>query len=160
VALETGRRANWDLHRLFLGAFLLTFASGLQWFSSGAFLGVAVYVVWVLISLGPRRVLPVVSSLVAGGLLFGIPYLVLFVLPDWDLIKVVMNIGWGCDTCTPADTNVWQINAQQYDYFQRAFSGLSTMPYTANLMGALLRTMLPPFVVGTLLLLAVPGMRA
>src|SRR5262249_57375652 len=40
VALETGRRANWDLHRLFLGAFLLTFASGLQWFSSGAFLGV------------------------------------------------------------------------------------------------------------------------
>src|SRR5262249_29662585 len=87
-------------------------------------------------------------------------YLVLFVLPDWDLIKIVMNIGWGCDTCTPADTNVWQINAQQYDYFQGVFSGLSTMPYTANVMGALLRIMLPPFVVGALLLLAVPGMRA
>lgn len=81
VALESGRLANWHTPRLALGAFLLTYASGIHYFGAIAFLGVAVYLAWVTWSLRWGAIVPVVAMM-AGGLAFGVPYLVLFVLPD------------------------------------------------------------------------------
>jgi hypothetical protein len=81
VTLEAGRLQNWDSKRLFLGAFLLTAASGIHYTASVAWLGAVVYIYagWCLADSKWKTVL----SIIAGGCLFGIPYLALFVIPHW-----------------------------------------------------------------------------
>jgi hypothetical protein len=112
VALESGRLLNWDPKRLFLGSFLLSYASGLQYPGIVAFTGILVYLVWVLkerawgrlsflrrkgIFLSfflPRRVIKPVASLVLGACLFGIPYLILFIVPEFiHIISFVKSAG-------------------------------------------------------------------
>src|SRR5262245_50881365 len=48
IALESGRLANWNWKRLFLGSFLLTYASVLHYPGFLTWTGVAVYVVWIV----------------------------------------------------------------------------------------------------------------
>jgi hypothetical protein len=83
VTLEAGRVGSWDPWRLGLGAFLLTYASGIHYPASFAWTGCLAYGVWAAWSLGWRKARGAVGSLMLGGLLFGIPYLLLFVLPHW-----------------------------------------------------------------------------
>jgi hypothetical protein len=81
VALESGRLADWDPARLFSGSFLLAYASGLHYPAVLAWIGVLVYLAWLLHTGGwhsrPRSVM----ALISGACLFGVPYLTLFVLP-------------------------------------------------------------------------------
>jgi len=112
VALESGRLLNWDPKRLFLGSFLLSYASGLQYPGIMAFTGIFVYLVWVLkerawgkllfrgrrgIFLSfflPRRAVKPMASLVLGACLFGIPYLILFIIPEFlHIISFVRSAG-------------------------------------------------------------------
>jgi hypothetical protein len=86
VALETGRIDGWNCFRLGLGAFLLSYASGLHYPASLAWTGVLVYASWALYELGWRSSRPPLVSLTVGGCLFGIPYLALFVLPHLEAI--------------------------------------------------------------------------
>ena len=90
VALESGRLQSWDTLRLALGAFLLTYASGIHYPGSLAWTGVLVYVVWLLRDLhrlkrerGWSGALRPLLALVVGGCAFGIPYLLFFLIPYW-----------------------------------------------------------------------------
>jgi hypothetical protein len=83
IALESARLENWSLKKLALGAFLLTYASGLHYYAAEAFLGVGVYLVWALVQLGWLRARKPLMAILAGGLLFGVPYLLLFFIPQW-----------------------------------------------------------------------------
>jgi len=81
VALESGRLHNWDLRQLFLGSFLVTYASVLHYPGFPGFLGVLVYIAWILISTGRNNWMRPITALVSGGCLIGIPYLVFFFIP-------------------------------------------------------------------------------
>jgi hypothetical protein len=81
LLLEAGRLENWNHAKLFAGAFLLTWASGVHYYAGAAFLGVLVYIVWALSSLGWKKGWSRVLALCVGGCLFGIPYCVFYLVP-------------------------------------------------------------------------------
>ena len=93
VALESARLENWNWRKLALGAFLLTYASGLHYYAMGAFLGAGVYAIWALLQFGWRAARKPLLAIALGGLLFGIPYLLLFIIPDrsdiWGQLRLV-----------------------------------------------------------------------
>jgi hypothetical protein len=90
LLLESGRLEQWNRTKLFAGAFVLTWASGLHYYAGAAFTGVLVYIVWAVWSLGWKDAKSRVVALCMGGSLFGIPYLGLFVLPHSK--KILMAI--------------------------------------------------------------------
>ncbi len=81
LLLESGRLENWSNPKLFAGAFLLTWASGVHYYAAASFLGVAAYIVWVLRSLGWRGGKSRILALCLGGCLFGIPYTAFYLWP-------------------------------------------------------------------------------
>src|SRR5204863_1551478 len=77
--LESGRleARNW---KLFAGAFFLTWASGVHYYAVASAVGLAVYLLVVLESKNARRAQ---LAICAGAALFGIPYLLFYLLPYW-----------------------------------------------------------------------------
>ncbi len=86
LLLESGRLENWSNPTLFAGAFLLTWASGIHYYAGAAFLGVAVYMIWALRSLGWKNGWPRLLALCVGGCLFGIPYCAFYLVPHFKKI--------------------------------------------------------------------------
>jgi hypothetical protein len=86
IALETGRLASWNPFRLFVGSFLLTYASGLHYPAIIAWTGVMVYLAWVLKDRGWAAGRGSALALLGGGAAFGVPFLVLFWIPHWPAI--------------------------------------------------------------------------
>ena len=95
LLLESGRLANWQRWRLFAGAFFLAWASGIHYYAGPALLGVLVYVIWAVRSLGWKPAKPLVTAMCAGGCLFGIPYLALYVLPYFQDIRAAVSLNQG-----------------------------------------------------------------
>jgi hypothetical protein len=95
LLLESGRLANWDRLRLFAGAFFLTWASGVHYYAGAAFLGVAVYVVWAVRSLGWNQAKPIVTAPCAGVCLFGLPYAALYLLPHFKEVYSIIRANQG-----------------------------------------------------------------
>lgn len=92
VLLESGRLANWNRASLAAGAFMLTWASGVHYYAGLAFTGVAVYAVWAVRSLGWKDARPRLAAMGAGGCLFGIPYLALYLVPYWkDVWAIIVD---------------------------------------------------------------------
>lgn len=92
IALESGRLRNWSLKWLFTGAFLVTYASGIHYYAAPAFLGILVYMIWAIVQHGWYRASKPLVAMTAGGLLFAVPYLLLFVIPDWHAIVAMLRI--------------------------------------------------------------------
>jgi hypothetical protein len=92
LLLESGRLANWQRWRLFAGSFFLAWASGTHYYAAPALLGVLAYMVWALRSLGWKVARPAVVAMCAGGCLYGVPYLSLYVLPYYkDIHGAISN---------------------------------------------------------------------
>jgi len=91
IALESGRLCNWNPRRLFLGSFLLTYASALHYPAIIAWTGVFIYVIWVVKAQGWRTSVKPVGSLILGVCLFGIPYLILYLVPNWLDIMIFLK---------------------------------------------------------------------
>lgn len=92
VLLESGRLAKWNRFSLAAGSFLLTWASGVHYYAAAAFSGVAVYAVWAIRSLGWKEAKSRLAALVVGGCLFGLPYLFLYLLPNWkDILMAIRD---------------------------------------------------------------------
>jgi hypothetical protein len=89
IVLEGARLRGWNPVLLGVGAFLLTLASELHYPMTPAFLGLGVYAVWVVRDLGFRRATPRLGALVAGALVPGLPYLVVFVIPHYAEIRAI-----------------------------------------------------------------------
>ncbi len=83
LLLESGRLDRWNPAKLFAGGFVLTLASSLHYYAGAAFAGVLVYMVWAVWSLPWKDAKSRILALCCGGCLFGIPYLVLFVAPNF-----------------------------------------------------------------------------
>lgn len=95
LLLESGRLANWERFRLFAGAFFITWASGVHYYAGAAFLGVAVYMVWAVRSLGQNQAKPCVAALCAGVCLFALPYVALYLLPHFKEIYSAIRVNQG-----------------------------------------------------------------
>jgi hypothetical protein len=91
LALESARLDNWNSKKLFLGSFLLTYASGLHYYGIPAFTGIFIYVIWMGRALGLRQARTKFLAIASGALLFGIPYLTLFVIPYWQDIHSIVK---------------------------------------------------------------------
>jgi hypothetical protein len=90
LMLESGRLSGWNRGRLFGGAFLLTWASSVHYYATPAVAGLAVYAVWVVVSLGWKEARPRVLALAGGAALFGLPYLAFYLVPNWhDIVAVI-----------------------------------------------------------------------
>jgi len=86
VALESGRLEKWNLPKLFLGALLITYAASLHYYAVAGLAGVGIYMMWAYRDLGLAEARKPLLAMAAGGLLLGIPYLLLFVIPHRDAI--------------------------------------------------------------------------
>jgi len=95
VLLESGRLENWNWRSLAAGALLLTWASGTHYYAGFSFLGVLVYAVWAVLSLGWKRALPPLVALGVGGCLFGVPYTVFYLWPYRKAIQFVLGVTPG-----------------------------------------------------------------
>lgn len=95
ILLESGRLDNWNRARLLAGALLLTWASGLHYYAGFAWTGVLVYVVWAIRSLGWREGRSRVIALCAGGCLFGLPYLALYLVPYAKEVRAAIQVHQG-----------------------------------------------------------------
>ncbi|HEV2688634.1 MAG TPA: hypothetical protein VGV35_08775 [Bryobacteraceae bacterium] len=148
IALESGRLRNWDLKRMFIGAFLLTYASGLHYYAAPALLGVLVYMIWALAQLGWRRASKPLLGMAAGGLLFGVPYLLLFLIPEWRPVMEMLR--------SVPQEGMWQIlrnHIDQYRYWATQHDGVFGL-------GLWFWLGVPVVLVSTPILIALPSTRA
>jgi len=95
LLLESGRLEDWNHPKLFAGAFLLTWASGVHYYAAPAFLGVLVYIVWALWGLGWKQGSTRMFALCAGGCLFGIPYTAFYLAPYFKKIWTAVQANQG-----------------------------------------------------------------
>lgn len=113
ILLQDGLNRQWNIPRFFLGAFLITYASGLHYFGICGFLGLLYYFVRAWTNLPRAWFLKVSGAMVAGACLFGFPYIFLFVLPDW---RGIINISHAVQ----AQGSFWspiQRHFQQYSFW-------------------------------------------
>ncbi|MBC7812222.1 MAG: hypothetical protein H7175_13790, partial [Burkholderiales bacterium] len=153
IALENARLDGWNTKKLFLGSFLLTLASGLHYFGFIAFVGVVVYMIWVYRALGFAAAKGKIRAMIAGGCLFGVPFLFLFIIPNWP--HIVANIQAASGNSTLADGV--QLYFAQYDSLLKqadwthTFGGVLAFP--------LLYFHVPLCIVALLLLFRIPATR-
>jgi hypothetical protein len=95
ILLESGRLDKWNWRSLAAGAFLLTWASGTHYYAGFSFLGVLVYAVWAVLSLGWKASTPRLVALGVGGCLFGIPYMLFYLWPYRKAIQFVLGVTPG-----------------------------------------------------------------
>ncbi|HEY1494561.1 MAG TPA: hypothetical protein VGF49_08455, partial [Candidatus Solibacter sp.] len=116
LLLEAGRLNHWNRASLFGGAFLLTWASSLHYYATPALAGLGVYLVWVVLSLGWKDAKSRVIALVGGSLLFALPYLALYVAPNWTGIVAVIRYHQAGADLSP--TNLSPIG-QHFDWYRQ-----------------------------------------
>lgn len=90
IALETARRDRWDSKKLLLGSFLSADASSIHYWGAPAVCAVLVYGIWLWRDLPWNKASRKLFALVLGVALFSIPYLLLFVIPNWDDIRIMV----------------------------------------------------------------------
>jgi hypothetical protein len=99
VALESARLSNWHLPKLCLGVALVTYAAALQNYALLAPAGLIVYAIWMSRSLPLREAARKMAVCFGAGCLVGIPYLLLYVHPNWEMLRANMN--WGATHAPP-----------------------------------------------------------
>jgi hypothetical protein len=149
LLLEDGRLRGWEVKRLALGAFLVTYASGLHYFAAAALVAVIPYGVMAWRSQQANGCRKTMRWLVLGGCAFGLPYLALFVIPEFSaILRMTGEVQSAGDAFTPFARHFehYRYWLGQNSLFQ---SGLTPFEfaYPAFALG------IPLFVVGSLLLL-------
>jgi hypothetical protein len=91
IALEVARGRDWNLPLLVLGALLLSGAAAMHYPFAALFGGVVVYAAWVVFE-RRRAALKALAALALGSAAVLVPFAVLFVIPDWPLIRLVARV--------------------------------------------------------------------
>jgi hypothetical protein len=154
VALENARLDEWNQTKLLVGGFLVTFASGLHYFAWAGFTGLAVYVGWAYRSLGSSQATRRIIALSCGACLFGIPYLLFFVRPNWPNIMLLMESVPYVGTLHTLQSH-FETYSRLADLMANSLGGFAP----AQGLELILRLHIPPFLVGLALLTAIPATR-
>jgi hypothetical protein len=146
VLLQDGLRRHWDLRRVFLGSFFLTYSSGLHYYGVVAFFGVLYYLVRLRSQLHSKVFWRIFLTILGGGCLFGIPYLVLFVIPNvWDIISFSHQVQSAGTWYTPI--------LRHFEQYSHWLNQTPTTPVGLYaLLYPFLRWKVPLFLVGSVLL--------
>ncbi|NQU60333.1 MAG: hypothetical protein HQ512_04320 [Rhodospirillales bacterium] len=86
LAMEKSRLEGWSWPMMFLGSFLAVLASSLHYIGVFFMASVPVYCFFAYRELGWRQSKKVLAAAVGGGCLIGVPYLVLFIIPNFEQI--------------------------------------------------------------------------
>jgi dolichol-phosphate mannosyltransferase len=151
IALETGRLQSWNPPRLGLGAFLLTYASGIHYPGSLAWTGAVVYLLWLIRALGWPKARRPAAALVLGGCLFGIPYLVCFVIPHWAELAAFVSSAHAMGT---VDASLHEHIRTYRLWFAQFPPGFLTQLYNSPLEWGV-----PTVLLSTAILLPIPQLR-
>ena len=112
ILLESGRLRKWNTFELFGGTLLLVYACSLHYYAAAGALGILVYMVWSLATLRARAWKPL-AAMAAGGLVYGVPLLLLYVLPNLhpilSFVKAAENGG--------GVREVLQVHLDQYAFW-------------------------------------------
>jgi hypothetical protein len=122
IALEGARiefMPPWPKGRLFVGTFCVTLASTLQNFATLGFVAAGIYAVLLLTELRGSTARAKLALMASAGLSVGVPYLIFYVFPNWEMMQV--NVLWGQNYAAPLALK-WQ---QYFEVAKRSFSGLS-----------------------------------
>ena len=95
VALQSARNRNWSLWRLFFGTALSVAAASMHYWGIAALAGVVVFCLVLLRDHGWRinGTARPFAAIAAGGLLVGVPFLMLFVIPQFsDIVAMVQGV--------------------------------------------------------------------
>jgi hypothetical protein len=150
IALESGRLDQWNTAKLSLGTFLVTYASAMQNYAVLGFSGVLVYVVWLCYSLPWREALRKLALMLGAGCLVGIPFLVLYVVPNWSMIK--FNINFGTTTSAPLPMKVARYFSVYVGYIVVLQQNLHATLFTVGPLLAGLWLRVPLFITATAVL--------
>ena len=140
VTLEAARLSGWSPWRLFLGSALMVLAAAVHYWGVAALLGPFCYGIVLLWQRGLRGSVRPLSGLIAGGLVVGVPFVLLFVVPLFEpmmqMVRAVQGMG------TPADA--FTRHLASYDAFaQRITTDWFARPVVAALTGPVLEGRIP-----------------
>jgi len=143
IALESGRINNWDLKRLAIGAFLLTYASGIHYPAMFSWIGILVYLGFAL-KVNRIHGKRVAIVLLLGALVFAIPFFLLWIIPDfWYIGAWLTNPSF-----TPVDIPMSPLQAHIATY-EQIFIKLSQ--YIAPILFFPLNIGIPVVLISTLI---------
>jgi UDP-GlcNAc:undecaprenyl-phosphate GlcNAc-1-phosphate transferase len=142
LALEAGRHRHWDVKLLGFGSFCLALASAMQYFSLASWLGVVPYALWILRDRPRSRVIAPLSAMALGGAVVGLPWLVLFVIPNLHSILSIARATNG--SVNPLAAIVTNVRAMRH-YYRLPLRGI----FLHFALTPLAVTGLPAFVVTT-----------
>jgi len=149
VLLESARLSRWHRASLFAGALLLAYACGLHYITAPAGLALVVYGVAAIATLGWRGSAGPLVAMGAGAAVVGVPYLLMFVLPHWQDIGLIVSQVQGGGGVAKA----FALHLEQYRWWLTEGGGVWWMR-------VLFAAGVPLSVVSTALLwIAFPGVR-
>jgi hypothetical protein len=119
LTLESARIEGWNTRKLLLGSFLLTSVSGLHYYGSFAWAGIGVYIIYALHDCNLKIGLKKSLWIVFGACCFGIPYLILFVIPHFgDIVNYALSVQNNASIQGAVNRHIGQ-----YIYNQQVLSG-------------------------------------
>jgi hypothetical protein len=127
ILLESARLDGWDLKRMFAGGFLLAYASSVHYYAGIGILGAAVYAVWAPVSLGLQKAWKPVAAIFLGGLIFGIPYLLIYFLPNYEAIQTMVR------STQSGGSILENLATHRQEYFSRVSQGMGNFWLTPPL---------------------------
>ncbi|MBZ5609142.1 MAG: hypothetical protein LAP38_12845 [Acidobacteriia bacterium] len=149
VSLEAARLSRWSTWRLTLGAFLVTYASGLHYPACFAFLSGVVYAIWCVRDLGWRRGWIRVAAMSAASAVFALPFFSWFVVPLWrEILDFVRIVG------KQTFVSPWKLHLETYAYWWNhpelpgAFHAWRNRPLIALLTAPIFAWRIPAAIVG------------
>jgi hypothetical protein len=148
VLLEAARLDAWNRATLFAGAFVLTWGCAVHYYGIGGLLGLVAYAVFAVVTLGWRDARSKITALLGGACLFGIPYLALYVIPNFhDIVSFI-----GSTEASKGVVSSIGLHEQTY----AGWSHWTALPVWVRL-GTLTRV--PLMVFSTAILAAIPATR-
>jgi hypothetical protein len=156
VTLESARLDDWKPEKLLLGSFLLSYASGLHYIGVLGFIGILVYAGWLLFQFGLIKARLRLLFMLLGASLFWLPYLVWFVIPNWQNILIMTRAVQGSGGLLKA-LGTHQLAYSLWD--ERLSTDWQYRPITAAITFPILRARIPAALVAPILLWLQPSAR-
>jgi len=149
IALQASRVQNWENKRLFLGAFLMMYASTVHYPALFAWTGIVVFVFFAFRELPWRQFLGKVLLMAFAGGLTGIPYLFFFLLPNVPFLQQYSHYL--------SIAQVRQTIVDNAPFYRGIFGSLESSSFFRLVyawpLKEVARFSVPPFIVGVFLLL-------
>jgi hypothetical protein len=144
LALEYARQVKWHLYATMAAGALMTYASVMHYFGTLGLLGAAFYLIPIWRSDGFRAMLPIARKIIAGGACVLVPYLTLYIIPNWRYYEHVFDEGYPSLTAG----SPWK---NHFDLYSQLASRLSASDqFSPSIISLPVMAGIPPLVISAL----------